>query len=197
MRGFYRTSSLLIGLLLYTSIVQSQETTFKTNGPDNYLEGLHAFTNATIFKDYQTKLQNATLLIRDGKVENIGTSLTLPAGAIVHDMQGKFIYPSFIDLYTDYGMPEATKPKRSESPQLESNIKGAYGWNQAIHTDFHGVKNFTTTATQAEDWRKVGFGVALTNAKDGIARGTGALVTLANDRENNVVVVPQASAHYS
>jgi hypothetical protein len=54
-------------------------------------------------------------------------------------MQGKFIYPSFIDLYTDYGMPEATKPKRSESPQLESNIKGAYGWNQAIHTDFHGV----------------------------------------------------------
>ena len=197
MRGFYRTSSLLIGLLLYTSIVQSQETTFKTNGPDNYLEGLHAFTNATIFKDYQTKLQNATLLIRDGKVENIGTSVTLPAGAIVHDMQGKFIYPSFIDLYTDYGMPEATKPKRSESPQLESNIKGAYGWNQAIHTDFHGVKNFTTNATQAEDWRKVGFGVALTNAKDGIARGTGALVTLANDRENNVVVVPQASAHYS
>jgi hypothetical protein len=30
-----------------------------------------------------------------------------------------------------------------------------------------------------------------------LRRGTGALVTLANDRENNVVILPKASAHYS
>jgi imidazolonepropionase-like amidohydrolase len=197
MLGFYRTGKLLVGLFCCISLLQAQETTFKTNGPDNFSEGLHAFINATIFKDYQTQLQNATLLIRNGKVENVGTSVALPAGAIVHDMKGKFIYPSFIDLYTDYGMPETQRPKRNEFPQLESNVKGAYGWNQAIHTDFHGVSKFNVHAAQAEEWRKAGFGTVLTNAKDGIARGTGVLVTLANDRENNVVILPKASAHYS
>jgi hypothetical protein len=88
----------------------------------------------------------------------------------VHDMQGKFIYPSFIDLYTDYGMPETQRPKRNEFPQLESNVKGAYGWNQAIHTDFHGVKNLMFMPLKPKIGEKLVLVQLLTNAKDGIAQ---------------------------
>ena len=188
----------ILGIMALSLATFAQpETTFKTNGPDDYREGIHAFTHATIYKDYTTKLENATLVIRDGKVVEVGANVAIPKGAIVHDMKGKFIYPSFIDLYTDYGMPEIGKHPYKEDPQLESNIKGAYGWNQAIHTDFHADKDFTVNDAKAEELRKLGFGSVLTHRKDGIARGTGAVVTLANDKANNVMVKPDASANYS
>ncbi len=183
--------------LLSTSRIYSQETTFKTNGPDDYREGIHAFVNATIWKNYNTRLDSATLLIREGKVTAIGQSIALPKGAIVHDMSGRFIYPSFIDIFSDYGMPEVQKPKYSDAPQMESNLKGAYGWNQAIHTDFHADENFVANSTAADELRKIGFGAVLTNKKDGIARGTGTVVTLANGRENDAIIKGVASANYS
>ena len=183
---------LVLGSWLY-----SQETTFKTNGPDDYREGIHAFTNAIIWKNYNTKIDSATLVIRDGKVVDAGKNISVPKGAIIHDLKGKFIYPSFIDIFSDYGMPEVVKPKWNEDPQMESNIKGAYGWNQAIHTDFHADRNFTVNEKTADELRKIGFGAVLTNKKDGIARGTGAVVTLKNDKENFVLVKPNASANYS
>ncbi len=192
-----------IYLLSIVYCLSSQETTFKTNGPDDYREGKHAFTNATIYISYNQKIDSATLYIENGKVLAVTPSPSgragegLGAGFIVHEMQGKFIYPSFIDIFSDYGMPDVPKPKNSEDPQLESNIKGAYGWNQAIHTDFHADRNFTVNDGKADELRKIGFGAVLTNKKDGIARGTGAVVTLNNDKENFVLVKPDASANYS
>lgn len=187
----------LFWFLVLGSWLHSQETTFKTNGPDDYREGIHAFTNATIWKNYNTKLESATLVIRDGKIVDAGINIALPKGAILHDMKGKFIYPSFIDIFSDYGMPEVPKTKFQEDPQLESNIKGAYGWNQSLHTDFYSSKIFTVNDKSADELRKLGFGAVLTHRKDGIARGTGSVVTLSTDKENYVLVKVDASANYS
>lgn len=192
-----RIPVLIFFAFLCSVLTQAQETTFKTNGPDDYREGIHAFTQATIWKNYQTKIDSATLVIRDGKVVDAGKNVKIPAGAIIHDMAGKFIYPSFIDIFSDYGMPDVTKPKWNDVPQMESNMKGAYGWNQAIHTDFSAERNFTVNDKTAEEWRKIGFGTVLTNKKDGIARGTGAVVTLNTDKENFVMLQPVAAALYS
>lgn len=193
-----RSAAFFAALFLFgLNIALAQETTFKTNGPDDYREGIHAFTNATIWKNYNTKLENATLLIKDGKVVEAGAGVSVPAGAIVHDMKGKFIYPSFIDVFSDYGMPAVAKAQGGEGPQMESNVKGAYGNNQAIHTDFHADKNFVVNDKAADELRKLGFGAVLTHRKDGIARGTGAVVTLNTDKENKVMVKADASAHLS
>jgi imidazolonepropionase-like amidohydrolase len=79
-----------------TALSAQTETTFKTNGPDDFREGLHAFTNATIFTTYNQKVENATLLIQNGRVLKVlpaGEDLG-GAGFIIHDMKGRFIYPS-------------------------------------------------------------------------------------------------------
>lgn len=188
---------ILLVLVSVTVNLFAQETTFHRNGPDDYREGVHAFTHAVIFKTYNTRLEDATLLIRDGKVVEVGTNVALPKGAIVHDMKGKFIYPSFIDMYSSYGLPEPKKGPNPEGPQMESNTKGAYGWNQAIHADYSAIKSYTVDDKKADEWRKVGFGTVLTLNKDGIARGTGAVVTLATDKENNTIVKDEATANYS
>jgi len=93
-------------------------------------DGHYAFTNATIYTDYQTKTDNATLVIKKGKVVSVGVGASVPKGATEIDMTGKFIYPSFIDMHTDYGMPEVPKAKRGGKPQEHSKKDGAYSWNQ-------------------------------------------------------------------
>jgi imidazolonepropionase-like amidohydrolase len=178
----------------------SAQTGFPVNGVADPRTGTYAFTNATIVKDPQTTVQNASLVIRDGKIIAVGAGITVPKDAIVVDCKGKFIYPSFIDIYSDYGTPAVAPPARfnfSGPAQLTSNQKGAYGWNQALKSDVDAVKIFAVDDAKAKLLRDNGFGTVLTHQKDGIARGTGAVVTLANKKENFVILKEKASAHYS
>jgi imidazolonepropionase-like amidohydrolase len=192
---------LLMGLLLVFHFYSFSQATFPVNGLAEPKNGYYAFTNATIVKDGATTLTNATLVIKDGKIVSVGANLAAPKDAVVVDCSGKYIYPSFIDIYADYGI---TAPVRAQGgfnfnapAQLTSNQKGAYGWNQAIRSDVEASKIFNTDEAKAKTLRDVGFGTVLTHQKDGIARGTGVVVTLADEKENLVIVKEKASAHYS
>jgi len=98
-------TTLLTLAFLSITFLNAQET-FPQNGVADQRDGLYAFTNATIYKTYNQKLESATLVIKDGKVLNCGVGVAIPADAVVIDCQNKTIYPSFIDIYADYGMPE-------------------------------------------------------------------------------------------
>src|ERR1044072_6201759 len=119
---------------LITTIISAQET-FPINGVQDYREAHIAFTHATIVKDAVTTLKDATLIIKQGKIIAVGNNISLPKNAAEIDCKGKYIYPSFIDLFSDYGITVAEQPKRIRSyyqAQFVSDTKGAYGWNQAI-----------------------------------------------------------------
>jgi imidazolonepropionase-like amidohydrolase len=197
-----KTKSLLMtcGYLLFAFGVHAQST-FPENGVADPRHGHYAFTNATIVKDAATTITNATLIIKDGKITGVGTNIKLPTGAVEVDCKGKYIYPSFIDIFSDYGMP--APPPLQEGfnffarAQLTNNTKGAYGWNQAIKSDADALRVFSVDDAKAKPLREVGFGTVLTHVKDGIARGTGTLVSLASDKENFVVLKDKASANYS
>ena len=176
------------------------QTGFPVNGVADPRVGSFAFTNATIIKDPQTTLQNATMLINDGKIISVGTGIAIPKDAVVIDCKGKFIYPSFIDIYADYGTPAVQRAQGfnfSGPAQLNSNQKGAYGWNQSIKADVDASRIFVVDDAKAKALRDLGFGTVLTHQKDGLARGTGTVVTLANKKENMVMLKERASAHYS
>ena len=187
---------MFVGLLLL-NFVQAQET-FQVNGVGDKRDGCYAFTNATIVKDAQTTIKNATLLIRDGKIIAVGEGVAVPADAVVVDCKDKFIYPSFIDAYTDYGMPQQQRTQAGFSfggpGQLTNNQKGAYGWNQALKSDVEGHKLFSVDDARAKSFRETGFGTVLTHQKDGIVRGTGTVVALANNKDNFVVVKEKAAS---
>lgn len=194
-----RKIKLLFSCLVLTTMLRAQET-FPVNGVADKRDGCYAFTNATIVKDAQNTIANGSLVIRDGKIIAVGTNVSIPKDAIVIDCKDKFIYPSFIDIYSDYGMPQVQRPTGGGfggPAQLTSNQKGAYGWNQAIKTDINAYKLFSVDESKAKALREAGFGTVLTHQKDGIARGTGTVVTLANEKENFVILKDKASAHYS
>lgn len=193
----------LLAFGFFQNLSAQKETTFKINGPDDYRENFHAFIHATVFVSYDKKIEDATLIVKEGKIVIVESTAAFQAaasqkykGVIVHDLKGKLIYPSFIDLYSDYGVSEVKKENK-QGVQYESNIKGAYGWNQAIKPYINASDLFKTTSDKADEMRKNGFGAVVSHQKDGIARGTGALVTLADDRENFVMLSSRAATFYS
>ncbi|MBI2280473.1 MAG: amidohydrolase family protein [Bacteroidetes bacterium] len=191
---------ILVSFLLGSFIFAKAQETFITNGTKNKIQNYYAFKNATIFVDYQTKIENGVLIIKERKVVEVGTTsaVKIPANAVVYDLKGKFIYPSLIDIYTDYGMPKVEKDGKSRfSQQFETEKKGAYNWNQAVHPEVESGQLFTVEDKKAEELRKLGFGTVLTHQQDGIVRGTSALVTLANDQANQVMINDKVASHLS
>lgn len=196
-----RSSRALIWGLFLFPLFAGAQVTHPVNGVAEPTDKAYVFTNATIVKDATTTLENATLVIKQGRIQAVGTGLAIPSGSIVVDCKGKFIYPSFIDIYSSYGLPTPQRPQGGfnffGAAQLTSNQKGAYGWNQALHTEVDASRLFAADAAKAKQLRDIGFGTVLTHQMDGIARGTGAVVTLADEKENLTIVKSKASAHYS
>lgn len=162
--------------------------------------GLYLFKNANIHVDPNTTITNGWLLINNDKIEKVGQSFDYPKGTQVIDLEGKHIYPSFIDIYSDYGMPAAPRAQMRGSffeMKFESEKKGAYAWNQAIRPEVNSAEIFTVDNKTAEDYRKAGFGSVVTHQNDGIFRGTSALVTLINDKENKALLQSKVTANYS
>ncbi|HXO76869.1 MAG TPA: amidohydrolase family protein, partial [Puia sp.] len=193
----------LSALFLLFTLFSTAQTTFPVNGVADPREGCYAFIHATVVKDGQTTLSDATLIIRDGLIVSAGAAAALPKDAVVIDCSGKYIYPSFIDIYSDYGIPVAERGTGRPAfdfrapAQITSNTKGAYNWNQAVHPETDAAHLFAVDDAKAKPLREAGFGTVLSHLKDGIARGTGVVVTLANENENLVIVKQRASANYS
>ena len=157
---------------------------------------LVAFTNATIYVTPEKILKNGTLLIENGKIINFGTAVKIPKGAKIVNLSGKTMYPSFIDLYSDFGIK---KPKRaagrSRSTQYAASREGYY-WNDHIRPDVDPIKDFSFDAKKAKELLNAGFGVVNTHLQDGIVRGNGLLIALNPNSSNAYRILDTKSAQY-
>ncbi|WP_345950105.1 amidohydrolase family protein [Mucilaginibacter sp. PAMB04274] len=188
--------------LLITHLSYAQET-FPVNGSWDIRSGQYAFTNATIVVSASQTINNGTLVIKDGIIESVGTG-AVPKGYVAIDLKGKFIYPGLIDAYTTYGIPEAPRQamggfgggfNRVSTPV--STKPGPYAWNDAIRPDVQARKMFHVNTARADELKRNGFGAVQTLVQDGIARGTSAVLTLADASDNEVLIKDEVAAHYS
>lgn len=169
----------ILGLLLCSYSSFAQEYIPKNDGVKTNTSNYTAFTNAKIYITPTQVVDNATLLIKDGKVVASGTSVTIPKNAVTVDVSGKTIYPSFIETYSYFGMkPVENASSNRRSPQYDASREGYY-WNDHIRPDQNALDFFDFDSKKAEKLRKAGFGVVNSHIDDGIIQGTGVLVTLA------------------
>ncbi len=166
---------------------------------------VYAFTHATVVVDYQTVINDAVLIIKKGKIVAVGKNAEIPKDAVVEDLAGKYIYPSFIDLFTEYGVGSQNQSQAPGSRAnfmmrqqvFESKIDGPFYWNDAIKPYKYAAEEFHVSDKDADELRKAGFGAVLTQENDGIMRGISSLVSLANDDEEQVVIKGKAACGYS
>ncbi|MDX1544233.1 MAG: amidohydrolase family protein, partial [Christiangramia sp.] len=186
---------LILGVFLGILSAHSQEYFPKNDGVKTRNTNYTVFKNAKIHVDPQTVINNGMFAIKEGKITAVGKSINVPANSTVVDLKGKDVYPSFIDLYSDFGIP---KPKRAENesqPQYDAGREGYY-WNDHIRPDTDAVAHFSFDSKEAEKFHKAGFGVVNTHVPDGIIRGTGMLVALTPEVSEGDRILDQRSSQY-
>ena len=183
----------LLLISVATSIAQDY---FPTNsGLKQENNNYTAFTNATLYISPNKVIKKGTLLIQNGKVVESGKSVVIPENTIVIDLNGNYIYPSFIDPYSSFGIPKTKKVKWENGPQYESKREGFY-WNDHVMPENRAIDRFEYDRKKADELRKAGFGVINTHIMDGIARGTGILVTLSDRLNNSERIINDSSGQY-
>lgn len=187
---------LLVLMLLSVSLGQAQDY-FPTNtGVKTTKNTTVAFTNANIYVTSTKVIKKGTLLVKDGKVIGVGKSVTIPKGTKTIDLKGKRIYPSFIDMYSDFGIKRPARPRNvSRSPQYDAGRKGYY-WNDHIRPETDASASFVFDAGKAKQLIKAGFGVVNTHQQDGIIRGNGMLVALNTASSDAYRIIDKRSAQY-
>ena len=146
--------------------------------------GVFAIRNARIVTVSGPDIENGTIVIRDGKIEAVGTNVSVPAGAQTIEGRGLSVYPGMIDLGTNMGLVEVPQGANgtvdtSEVGELNPNAKAIIAVNpHSAHIGVTRVEGITTT---------------LTAPTGGLISGQAALINLLGTSPQEMALVPQAA----
>ncbi len=188
-----------LGLLLYGLLAGSAaaQTSFPTYGVADKRPTTYAITNAMLVTAPGQAPVRGSLLVADGIVQAVGATVTVPSHATVIDAKGAWLYPGFIDAWSDYGVP-ALKPNNDDFfrvQQMKTKADGPGSWNQAVRPEFALANVFKTDGEAATKLRALGFTTVHSAPNDGVFRGTGLIAELGDGPVQNEVQMPQASMH--
>jgi len=118
-----------------------------------------AITGGTVYPVSGPKLENATVLIRDGRITAVGAAVTVPDDATRIDARGKWVTPGLIDGGTQLGLTEISAVNATNEGALRgSDVAAAFNVAEGINpastlipvTRIEGVT--TTLAAPASGW---------------------------------------------
>jgi imidazolonepropionase-like amidohydrolase len=173
----------LVALILFTSAVVAQQIGNLTT-QDGVLppRSTIAIRNARIVTVSGPDIENGTVVIRDGKIEAVGTNVSVPAGAQTIDGHGLSVYPGMIDAGTNMGLVEVPQGANgtvdlSEVGEFNPNAKAIIAVNpHSAHIAVTRVEGITNT---------------LTAPTGGLISGQAALINLLGTAPKEMAVVPQ------
>lgn len=145
-----------------------------------------------------TDLPKATVLLRHGLIEDVGTGLPIPADAWIIDGAGLTVYPGFIDGLSTWGIPAAAPPPTpprtgapaAQPPPAPVPVPRSHGPEDRPQTySFDRAADLVSPSdTRLEAARAAGFTSAATFPNKGIVEGLGAMIDLAGERGRDMVV---------
>ena len=109
--------------------INAQETVY----PAPKHSGTTVITNATVHVGNGQVLNNASIVVTDGKIAAVGTNLTAPAGAATVNAQGKHVYPGLILPTSSLGLVEVSAVRATtdvrELGELNPNVRTIVAYN--------------------------------------------------------------------
>jgi len=85
-------------LIVQLAVVLTAALTFAPTRAATPSGLLYAVKGARVFTAAGAPIDNATVLMRNGVIEEVGASVSIPADAMVIDAAGMNVYPGFIDM---------------------------------------------------------------------------------------------------
>ena len=180
-----RNLAFAFSLLVFSSISLGQQTagTKPEIGIQNHKTDVIAIQNATVVPEPGKKLEKACIVIRDGKIVEIGANVTLPPEARIVDLAGKTVYAGFVDAGIELEVPPSDA------------TKGTPHWNSEITPERSISEVITSNEATMAKLRKAGITAALIAPRDGIIKGTSAVLLTSNQTAVNALLKNDVAMH--
>jgi imidazolonepropionase-like amidohydrolase len=175
---------LSIGVIYGSSIMAQQIGSPTTQEGVLPPRGVFAIRNARIVTVSGPDIENGTVVIRDGKIEAVGASVNIPAGAQTIDGRGLSVYPGMIDAGTNLGLVEVPQGANgtvdlAEVGDFNPNAKAIVAVNpHSAHIAVTRVEGITNTVTAPTG---------------GLISGQAALINLLGTAPKEMAVVPHVA----
>lgn len=176
--------------------------------------GVHALVGGKVVTKPGEVLDEATIIIRDGLIEAVGKSIFVPADARVWDSKGLTIYAGFIESYLPLGQTNqaistsATEPINAASftaggvnffgapgQRTDAGGRGAGYEISKVAPETRAARGYSPEKKVIEPLRELGFTTAVVAPTRGIVRGSSALVALAEQDPNEIIVKADVFQH--
>jgi len=92
-----------------------------------------AITGGTVHPVSGPKLENATVLIRDGRIAAVGPNVAIPAGATRIDAAGKWVTPGLIDGAGQLGLTEISAVQNTNEGFVRGTVTAAFNVAEGIN----------------------------------------------------------------
>jgi hypothetical protein len=167
----------------------------------------YAITNARIVTVSGSVIDRGTVVIRNGLIAAVGANVSAPPDARVIDGTELTVYPGLIDSYTDLALP-APAPTPTPSPGgggggffALTAPRPATGPNSTqppgLQPEVRVEEVIRPGGTEIEASRNIGITTALTSPRSGIWMGQSALINLAGDTPQQMIVRSPVAMHVS
>src|SRR6185295_10236608 len=183
--GFEKLMLVLSVLLLSISPAIAQQIGNPTTQQGvNYPRGVYVIRNARIVTLAGPDIENGTVVIRDGKIDAVGATVTVPPGAQNIDAHGLIVYPGMMDAGTSMGLVEVGQGANgtvdtAETGDLNPNAKAIIAVNQhSAHVAVTRVDGITHVVT---------------SPLGGLISGQAAIINLVGTTPMEMAVVPYAA----
>lgn len=154
-----------------------QETGLREHVPDVW-----ALQHAKVIIRPGQMIEDATLVVRDGRIASVASGAPAPDDAQEIDLSGRTIYPGFIDAY-------------SEIDLSTDRIKDtASHWNPNVVPQLSVAENFLANELNS-DLRKQGIVAQLRAPKNKIIRGRSALVSTGTSDPKRALLATDVAQH--
>lgn len=157
---------------------------------------LFAIVNAHIEVGDGRKIDNGTIVVRDGLIASIGTNIAVPTGADVFDAKGLSVYPGFIDAYTNGGLQLPPDPAVQDNPAPRASYASAamrVANRKGIRPEVEARQYLQITEDFAKPYRAAGFTTLMIAPGNGYIGGPGTLVNLSGRPAREAIVLPKAA----
>jgi imidazolonepropionase-like amidohydrolase len=169
-----------------------------TNSPVARLDApdVFAIKDAQIVTGTGKTIAKGTVVFRKGLITEVGENVKIPADARVIEGAGLTVYPGLIDGYTSLGLASSTQQRAggggaaAAAQQQPAAAQQQQPQTNPAHGDpaSEAADQVRPGGTPMEDARSAGFTAALTTARQGIFPGQSALINLAGDEPQRIVV---------
>lgn len=142
---------------------------------------VYALTGAKVVVSADKTLDEATIIVRDGRIDAVGAGIAIPADAREISLKGKTVYPGFVESYSEQSIP---------SDRLNGTARY---WNGQVTPQLSVADG--VIEEDASAWRKNGFVARLIAPSDGVIRGTSAVFSTGTGSPNTTLISRDVAQH--